>query len=91
MALPQFGDMNGLGTMGGRGIVEVSGQLGHTTPTERARDAQHRNGLQDLGFTVYEFTSEQVTRRTGWVQPTDARRLTTAGRRADPVLVTESP
>jgi very-short-patch-repair endonuclease len=72
-------------------VVEVSGQLGHTTPTERARDAQRRNELQDLGFTVYEFTWEQVTRRTGWVQRQMRARLTTAGWPADPVLVTESP
>lgn len=43
-------------------VVEVSGRLGHSSPTERARDAQRRNELQDLGFDVYEFTWEQVTR-----------------------------
>ena len=43
-------------------VVEVSGRLGHSTPAERARDAQRRNELQDLGLDVYEFTWEQVTR-----------------------------
>ena len=65
-------------------VVEVSGQLGHTTPAERARDAQRRNELQDLGLTVYEFTWEQVTRRTGWVQREMHARLTSAGWPEDP-------
>ena len=43
-------------------VVEVSGRLGHSSPTERARDAQRRNELQDIGLAVYEFTWEQVTR-----------------------------
>jgi very-short-patch-repair endonuclease len=41
--------------------VEVSGRKGHSSPAERARDAQRRNELQDLGFDVYEYTWEQVT------------------------------
>ena len=45
-------------------VVEVSGRLGHSSPAERARDAQRRNELQDLGFDVYEFTWEQITRRS---------------------------
>lgn len=44
-------------------VVEVSGQLGHASPTERARDAQRRNELQDLGLRVYEFTWDDVTKR----------------------------
>lgn len=44
-------------------VVEVSGQLGHASPSERARDAQRRNELQDLGLRVYEFTWEDVTQR----------------------------
>lgn len=44
-------------------VVEVSGQLGHSSPSERARDAQRRNELQDLGLRVYEFTWEDVTQR----------------------------
>lgn len=43
-------------------VVEVGGQLGHSSPAERARDAHRRNELQDLGFDVYEFTWEQITR-----------------------------
>jgi Protein of unknown function (DUF559) len=60
-------------------VVEVSGRLGHSTPTERARDAQRRNELQDLGYVVYEFTWEQVTRRTHWVQQQMRTRLRAAG------------
>lgn len=48
-------------------VVEVSGRLGHSTPTDRARDAQRRNELQDLGFRVYEFTWEDVTERPAFV------------------------
>ncbi|MGI9031730.1 MAG: hypothetical protein ACR2HP_17370 [Ilumatobacteraceae bacterium] len=33
-------------------VVEVSSRLGHSTPAERARDAQRRNELTDLGFKV---------------------------------------
>jgi len=66
-------------------VVEVSGQLGHATPSERARDAQRRNELQDLGLTVYEFTYDQVVNHTRWVQQQMRRRL----RPPKPVLVTE--
>ncbi len=48
-------------------VVEVTGRRGHSTPAERARDAQRRNELQDLGRKVYEFTFEQVTGRPGRV------------------------
>ncbi len=48
-------------------VVEVSGQLGHAERAGRARDAQRRNELQDLGLLVFEFTYEQVTRRGPWV------------------------
>lgn len=58
-------------------VVEVSGRLGHSTPTDRARDAQRRNELQDLGFHVYEFTWEDVTRRPGQVVRTMRRLLST--------------
>lgn len=44
-------------------VVEVSGRLGHSSSAERARDAQRRNELQDLGLRVYEFTWEDVTQR----------------------------
>ncbi|HWL42875.1 MAG TPA: DUF559 domain-containing protein [Ilumatobacter sp.] len=48
-------------------VVEVTGRLGHSTPEDRARDAQRRNELQDLGLDVYEFTWEQVTRHPNQV------------------------
>jgi very-short-patch-repair endonuclease len=54
-------------------VVEVSGRLGHSSPAERARDAQRRNELQDVGRAVYEYTWEDVTRR-----PTDVERSLTA-------------
>jgi hypothetical protein len=60
-------------------VVEVSGQLGHTTPTERARDAQRRNELQDLGLRVYEFTWEQVTKHAFRVQSEMRAHLRSAG------------
>jgi hypothetical protein len=44
-------------------VVEVSGQLGHSTPRDRARDAQRRNELQDVGREVYESTWDDVTQR----------------------------
>lgn len=60
-------------------VVEVSGKLGHSSPAERARDAQRRNELQDLGLRVYEFTWEHVTRRPTWVQQQMRLRLRAAG------------
>ena len=56
-------------------VVEVSGQLGHSTPAERARDAQRRNELQDLGLDVYEFTFEQVMGAPDGVVAAVRRRL----------------
>ena len=56
-------------------VVEVSGQRGHTSPGERARDAQRRNELQDLGRQVFEYTFEDVTRRPDWVVSTLYPRL----------------
>lgn len=48
-------------------VIEVTGRLGHSSPAERARDAQRRNELQDLGIRVYEFTWEDVTDRSTYV------------------------
>ena len=62
-------------------IVEVSGQRGHSSPGERARDAQRRNELQDLGRRVYECTFEDVTRRPQWVVSTLHARLIGQGQR----------
>ncbi len=58
-------------------VVEVSGRLGHSTPAERARDAQRRNELQDIGRRVYEYTWEDVTQRPGFVRRTLIQRLRT--------------
>jgi hypothetical protein len=60
-------------------VVEVSGRLGHTTPADRARDAQRRNELQDLGFAVYEYTYAQVTQQPAWVIETMESRLRAVG------------
>jgi hypothetical protein len=60
-------------------VIEVSGRLGHSTPAERARDAQRRNELQDVGRKVYEYTWEDVTRRPAFVERTLVARLHDAG------------
>jgi very-short-patch-repair endonuclease len=60
-------------------IVEVSGRLGHTTPSERARDAQRRNEIQDIGWKVYEYTWNEVTQRSAAVASTLRARLAAAG------------
>lgn len=56
-------------------VVEVSGQKGHAGPSERARDAQRRNELQDLGLRVFEYTWDDVTKRPAWVRQTLRMRL----------------
>lgn len=56
-------------------VVEVSGRLGHTTPTERARDAQRRNELQDIGRRVFEYTWDDVTNHASMVKRTLIERL----------------
>jgi very-short-patch-repair endonuclease len=63
-------------------VIEVSGRKGHSSPSERARDAQRRNELQDAGRLVYEYTWEQVTRRAAWVAETLGARLAAAQQRA---------
>jgi hypothetical protein len=60
-------------------VVEVSGRKGHSSPAERARDAQRRNELQDAGQRVYEYTWEDVTERRGDVARTLTVRLHDAG------------
>jgi very-short-patch-repair endonuclease len=57
-------------------VVEVSGQKGHASPSERARDAQRRNELQDLGLRVFEYTFDDVTQRSEMVRRTLLARLT---------------
>ena len=56
-------------------VIEVTGRLGHSTPIERARDAQRRNELQDIGRRVYEYTWEDVTERPAFVTRTLLQRL----------------
>lgn len=41
-------------------VVEVSGGRGHSSAADRAIDATRRNGLQQLGRMVLEFTYEMV-------------------------------
>jgi very-short-patch-repair endonuclease len=41
-------------------VVEVSGRLGHTSDSDRRRDAQRRNALQSQGLVVLEFTTTDV-------------------------------
>jgi very-short-patch-repair endonuclease len=56
-------------------VVEVSGRLGHATDAERAKNAQRRNELQDLGYFVCEYTWADVTRRPGYVVASLRERL----------------
>jgi very-short-patch-repair endonuclease len=51
-------------------VVEVSGGRGHSTASERAKDAKRRNGLQQMGRTVLEFTYEDVLTRESYVLDT---------------------
>jgi hypothetical protein len=60
-------------------VVEVTGRVGHSTPSERIRDAQRRNELQDVGLRVFEYTYEDVTRRPAYVVETMEARLRSAG------------
>jgi very-short-patch-repair endonuclease len=62
-----------------RVVVEVSGRKGHSSPSERAKDAQRRNELQDAGHAVYEYTWEDVTARRSYVVTTLTARLHRAG------------
>ncbi|MDQ3738342.1 MAG: endonuclease domain-containing protein, partial [Actinomycetota bacterium] len=59
--------------------VEVSGKLGHSSPSERRKDAQRRNELLDLGMRVYEYTWSDVVDRPSHVAATMWRRLRAAG------------
>ncbi len=56
-------------------VVEVTGRLGHVSDAERARDAQRRNELQDLGFTVIEYTSTQIWQHAESIRRDLRRRL----------------
>ena len=56
-------------------VVEVSGQKGHAAPSDRLRDAQRRNELQDLGYRVYEYTYDEVVKHSAFVRNTLRVRL----------------
>lgn len=56
-------------------VVEVSGGRGHSSSAERTKDAQRRNELQDLGWRVFEYTWDDVTRRPSYVVRTMRERL----------------
>jgi very-short-patch-repair endonuclease len=60
-------------------VVEVSGRRGHASDAERARDAQRRNELQDIGRHVFEYTYHDVTKRPGYVTTTMRAPLSDAG------------
>jgi hypothetical protein len=60
-------------------VVEVTGRIGHSTPQERARDAQRRNELLDLALRVYEYTWEDVVDTPYRVQREMRERLRAAG------------
>ncbi|CAN5511874.1 hypothetical protein BH23ACT3_BH23ACT3_18480 [soil metagenome] len=60
-----------------RMVIEVSGRIGHASDGERAKDAQRRNELQDIGWRVYEYTWDDVTRRPTYVARTMRERLVT--------------
>ena len=59
-------------------VVEVSGSKGHSSPSERAKDAQRRNELQDIGLKVYEYTYEHVMQQRTWVIETLKERIRAA-------------
>lgn len=60
-------------------VIEVSGQHGHSSPSERSRDAQRRNELQEMGWVVYEYTWDHVTRQPSYVRRSLTDRLRAAG------------
>lgn len=60
-------------------VVEVSGGHGHSSPSERQRDAQRRNELQEIGRAVYEFTWHDVSERGEYVLRAVRDRLVAAG------------
>ncbi|MBV9951190.1 MAG: DUF559 domain-containing protein [Acidimicrobiia bacterium] len=62
-------------------VIEVSGREGHVTDEERAADAIRLNALQAEGYTVIEFTYEQIVRQPELVLAAVAQHLSLAARR----------
>ncbi|MFT6812870.1 MAG: hypothetical protein ACJASK_001494, partial [Ilumatobacter sp.] len=50
-------------------------QHGHSSPSDRAKDAQRRNELQDLGVQVFEYTYADLTQHGSMVARTLRKRL----------------
>jgi len=48
-------------------VVEVSGGRGHSSASDRAKDARRRNELQRLGRLVLEYTYEDMMSRRAYV------------------------
>ncbi|HNJ97970.1 MAG TPA: DUF559 domain-containing protein [Ilumatobacteraceae bacterium] len=48
-------------------IVEVSGRLGHSSDSDRRKDARRRNALQSDGYEVIEFTTADVLDDPGYI------------------------
>ncbi len=57
-------------------VVEVSGQHGHSSPSERRKDAQRRSELIEMGRLVYEHTYADVFETPQTVVRDLRRRLT---------------
>ncbi len=57
-------------------VVEVSGQHGHSSPSERRKDAQRRSELIEMGRLVYEHTYADVFETPQKVVRDLRRRLT---------------
>ena len=51
-------------------VVEVSGQRGHSSPSERAKDGRRRNELTAMGIAVIEFTYHDVFKNPRYVLAT---------------------
>lgn len=56
-----------------RVVVEVSGRVGHTSDSDRRKDARRRNELQHRGFVVIEFTTADVMADPDYVVDSIAR------------------
>lgn len=63
-------------------VVEVSGGRGHSSASDRAKDARRRNELQHLGRVVLEFTYEDLMTRRPYVLETLRTALNTRSCRA---------